>query len=662
MRFPFRLARRLAVRCIATLPLAAFCFLHSTPAFAAFTEVSAEAGIVYTQHTPNVRGFCLFPENTGFCEAERMTGGAAVADFDRDGWPDLYVTRMNLPDILYRNNGDGTFNDVTAAAGLFFTEKTNAAWWADFNRDGRLDLFLTTVGGSQNYLYMNRGNGTFYEAAEASGVALNDGLSHLSYTPAVGDYNNDGYPDIFTVEWSIGFFSSESSVPRVRLLRNRGAESPGHFDDVTADAGTYLHTKPPTPARGVFGFGAAFVDLDSDGFQDLAVAADFGTSTLLWNNGDGTFTDGTVAANVGTDENGMGSTFGDYDGDGDLDWFVTSIFDPDETCESIRCNWGYSGNRLYRYEGNRTFADVTVAAGVADGGWGWGTAFLDHDNDGDLDLVMTNGVVFPGVTPPLDKFEQDRMRAWTNDDGIMTESSDSLALTDTQSGKGLLTFDYDRDGDLDLFIVNNAATPLLYRNDSTAGNHSFRVAFQGPGDCDFEGLHARVTVVIGNDYTQIREMGAATHYLGQSERVAHFGLGADETVDSLVVAWPRTGEVQTFENLEADQTFVVTPPAGITDVLSRVHSADKDGDFRLDLGELLRCVQFYNTGSYHLDFSMEDGFAPGPGDQAGTHHAADFNLPDWRIDLSELLRVIQLFNSRGFVRNCGGEDGFSANV
>ena len=156
------------------------------------------------------------------------------------------------------------------------------------------------------------------------------------------------------------------------------------------------------------------------------------------------------------------STFGDIDGDGLVDWFVTSIFDPDETCEVRECNWGYTGNRLYRNEGGRVFSDATDDAGVRNGAWGWGTTLFDSDNDGDLDLVMTNGVDFPDdEVPEVDEpWNDDAMRFWRNDGrGGMTEMADAVGLTDTGSGKGLLVFDYDEDGDLDIFLVNNAAAP-----------------------------------------------------------------------------------------------------------------------------------------------------------------------------------------------------------
>jgi hypothetical protein len=252
----------------------------------------------------------------------------------------------------------------------------------------------------------------------------------------------------------------------------------------------------------------------------------------------------------------MGSTFGDYDGDGDLDWFVTSIFDPVDTCSSGLCGWGSTGNRLYRNEGGGLFSDQTDAAGVRDGGWGWGTVFFDADNDGDLDLVMTNGIRFPGPTLDDALFNEDVMRFWENDGaGNFTEVGALVGLTDTGSGKGLLTFDYDRDGDLDLFVVNNETGGILYRNDETSGNAWLRVTATGTRS-NRDGLGAVIRVQRDAEGSaQTRHLGAASHFLGQNENVAHFGLGAMSggTIHRVDVYWPASDTTQTCFDLTPNQ-------------------------------------------------------------------------------------------------------------
>ncbi len=517
-----------------------------------FRDVTAEAGLSYLQHEGREAPRCIFFQGS-FCEPERMTGGAAVGDVDGDGDLDLFVTRLDASDLLFRNRGDGRFEDASAEAGLdAYVLQSNGAAFADVDDDGDLDLYVSVLGNRgdpvnhRNYLFVNDGSGRFVEAAVARGVDVSSGDDRRGYSIAVGDYDRDGFVDLHVSEW-LPFAASHS-----RLLRNRGSAGPGFFEDVTEAAGVSL--------QDVDAFGAAFTDLDADGWPDLAVAADFGTSRLFWNQGDGSFVDGTADAAVGTDENGMGSTFGDFDGDGDLDWFVTSIFDPDDTCASTPCNWGASGNRLYRNEGDRRFSDATDEVGVRDGYWGWGAAFFDYDNDGDLDLAMTNGVDFPGFAVD-DAYNHDPMRFWENDGkGNMREVSERVGLRDTASGKGLLVFDYDDDGDLDLFVVNNAGQPKLYRNEGGDRRRWLRVQTRG-SESNSEGLGARVAIFPRGRSAQVREIGTATHFLGQSERIAHFGLGKRaRKVPLVVVSWP-SGRVQSFRNVRSNQTLVVTEPS-----------------------------------------------------------------------------------------------------
>jgi hypothetical protein len=308
---------------------------------------------------------------------------------------------------------------------------------------------------------------------------------------------------------------------------------------------------------GVFALSSRFADLDADGWPDLLITGDYGTSRLMWNAGDGTFTDGTAAAGVGTEEQGTGSAVGDYDGDGSLDWFVTSLF---YTCDvgDTSCSADGTGNRLYRNEGGRAFSDQTDAAGVRDGSYGAATAFYDLENDGDLDLVMTNGdFAAPGAATP------DPLRVWANDgSGQMTEISQDVGMVDEGAGRGLLTFDYDADGDLDLFVVNNAGSPVLYRNDTGSQNRWLRVKTQGT-DSNRDGIGA--VVLLWTDLgapPQVREIEAGSHFLGQSERTAHFGLGGGtDPVDRVLVYWPATQRTNEFLDVARNTTLVAVEPS-----------------------------------------------------------------------------------------------------
>ncbi len=533
------------------------------PTAALFMEDTEPAGLTYVQHEKNEPGTCLFDnvtretedERSGtLCDAERMTGGAAAGDFDGDGATDLLVTRLDGHDLLFRNRGDGTFEEVSAEAGLErWNLATNGAVWGDVDNDGDLDLFVTTVGDTRHYLFINDG-GVFTEQGLERGVAVETGDRRIGFSASFGDYDLDGFLDLHVTEWRPSQLVGEA-VAGVRLLRNLGAASPGYFEDTTEAAGVQMQgVISQTQAQlteGTFAFGSTFVDLDGDGWPELAVASDFGTSRLFWNNRDGTFSDGTLAAAVGTAQNAMGTTFGDYDADGDLDWFVTSIYSFQRGSPGGDEEGTKDGNRLFRNDGGRQFSDATDDANVRDGSWGWGAAFFDADNDGDLDLTMTNGMeMMPG-------YHADAMRFWQNDGrGRYRSMSTAAGLDDIEDGKGLLIFDADNDGDLDVFVVNNASEPRFYRNESRGAGSWLRVSLEGTIS-NRQGLGARVSVFAQGLPEQIREMGVSSHFLGQSEDTLHFGLRTSRSAD-IVIRWPASGLVTTLNDIPADSWIRVT--------------------------------------------------------------------------------------------------------
>jgi hypothetical protein len=511
-----------------------------------FTDVTDQAGVHYIQRSPDtpVDGVV---NGLGLMDGMMMSGGAAVADYDGDGFLDLFVTRIDSSDILFRNNGDGTFTDRTSDAGLdSFVLRSNGASFADIDNDGDPDLYVNMVGESRNFLFINDGSGVFTEEAVERGAAAESEFGRGGFSVSFGDYDRDGWLDIHTTEWRQERIDGLCPPSHNRLLRNRGMEAPGQFEDVTYSVGVALEG---IGIDGVGGFASAFSDLDHDGWPDLAIAIDFRRSRLFWNDGEGGFIDGTDAAGVGSENNGMGSTIGDFDGDGLLDWFVTAIYDP------FWCIVGWHGNRLYRNLGGRVFADDTLDAGVINGSWGWGAAFLDFDNDGDLDLTMTNGVAWD------DRFLTDQMRFWRNDGGVFAEIADSVGVTDTASGKGLLTFDYDNDGDIDIFVVNNGGGPKLYRND---GGNSFdwlRVRVVGERS-NRDGLGAKITVTpTEGGASRFREVNSSSFFLGQGETIAHFGLGeGDAPVARVAVEWPLGGET-VRENVARNTTLTIVESA-----------------------------------------------------------------------------------------------------
>lgn len=515
-----------------------------------FTRVTQAAGLDLDPGDYHITPFCVLDdfggdhELGGFCIPERFLGAAAAADFDADGWPDLYLTTIDGPDRLMRNRGDGSFEDVTASAGLLDTQHTGGVAWADVDGDGDLDLLRTALGAARNTLHINDGHGWFTEEGEARGLAVDTGELHVGQGFGVGDYDLDGWLDVFVSDWHPDDRMG-NSVDHNRLLRGRGAEAPGYFEDVTLAMGIDMRAVAPLvdAKAGTYGFAPAFVDLDDDGWPELALTADFGTTRLWWNEGGVALLDTTLAAGLATERNAMGSTFGDYDGDGDLDWFVSAIYTD---------FYPQLGNRMYRNEGQRQFLDVTDSLGLRNGGWGWGAAFVDLEHDGDLDLVLAAGW-------PATPYHTDRTKVWRNDgpEGPWPDRAAALGIVFADQGRGLLPFDYDRDGDLDLLVVGNTEPPALFRNDHARG-HWLVVQAMGAGpNTQSLGAKVRVQAEPGGAW-QVRELGVGSHLYGQPEVEAHFGLGdAEAPLHRVEVTWPASGQTLVLDDVARDQRLVV---------------------------------------------------------------------------------------------------------
>jgi hypothetical protein len=531
-----------------------------------FTEVARAAGIVHQQYI-EVSGSaqqCIFDLKSGDgvipssqCGPQWFTGGAAAADVDGDGWDDLFVTRLGQVDKLYMNQGDGTFVDEAESRGLGECSFSNGAVFGDIDNDGDQDLLISSVGDASHYLFINDGDGTFSEDGDARGFSLaGDGL-HSGEGVTLGDYDLDGWLDAHVNEWIephnyAGF--GEGGPAGSRLLHNLGD---GVFEDLTEDLGVSLLGIDPD---GIYGFSSAFADLDEDGYPELLIAADYHSSRLFWNEGGGAFTDGTVSSGVNKEGFGMGSTLGDFNGDGRLDWFVTSIAER-EDCGAPNpedCLWKGTGNRMYRNEGSRAFAVQHQSVGVLDAGWAWGAALSDFDNDSDLDLMVVNG--WPGrdlnggfthqVFP---------MRAWFNDgSGFMTDFAESSGANHTGQGRAVIPFDYDRDGDLDLFIANHAQEPVLYRNDGGNNQSWLQVQVEGvTSNRDGRGAVLELRAEVDGP-VQRRQVGASSHFLGEPPLTQHFGLGPDvESVAELRVFWPASNTAVILTDVPTGQRIDV---------------------------------------------------------------------------------------------------------
>ena len=513
-----------------------------------FSEITAASGI----------GFAVgFSEQPGdVFDIPFFSGGVASGDYDGDGDIDLFVLRGDIgPNLLYRNEGGNVFEEVASQAGLAFTKSATENYrhsgpiFADLEGDGDLDLFLGGVQGDPCLIFANNGDGTFVDVTGGSGV---DGIgAQQNVSSAFGDYDLDGDLDLLLAHWGTPR-SFQDPGDTEHLWSNESTASEIRFVSVSQEAAlspSIITLADPrvVPSDIDHSFAPTFARLNDDLHPDILMAADLNSSMVFMNNGDGTFSNQTDV-DVITDTNGMGSAVGDYDGDGDLDWFVTSIF---------RSEGGAvpNGNRLYRND-DGAFVDVTDATGVADGGWGWAACFLDLENDGDLDLYHTNGWQFE----MNGNFDSDTSRAFVSDgSGSFLNQANSLGLADEDQGRGVVCADFDDDGDVDVFLWSSepANGGRLFRNDARENNF-LKVRLNGmPPNTEAAG--ARIKATVGSR-TQMREIVIGSNFISQNPTVQIFGLGTASQVDSLVIEWPD-GTLTDLGAVQANQRVVVDHPA-----------------------------------------------------------------------------------------------------
>ncbi|MEO8460162.1 MAG: CRTAC1 family protein [Dokdonella sp.] len=477
-----------------------------------FSEVSATAGVATTQ------GLQFGP----FGETDMISGGVAGGDIDDDGWLDIIVLRGDLgPAMLYRNQGNGTFVNEAAVRGLNISGGVaNGVLLADLDGDNDLDVL---VGGvyiadegyiSPPRLWRNDGSGHFSE--DTAFMTSWDGFD--SGSAALGDADGDGDLDLAFGRWA------KLAGSREHLFHNNGSSVFSPADAISGLSGQFA-----APIE--HSFTPNFADIDGDGDADLLYTGDFSTSRVFLQQPGGVFSNATTA--VISDENGMGAAVADYDNDGDLDWFVSSIHDPG----TPGGNWGTSGNRLYRNDGGGTFSDVTDAAGVRQGYWGWGSCFADFNADGWLDLFMVNGMI--GPTAAL--FNNDPARLFmSNADGTFNEQASALGVADTGQGRGIVCMDYDRDGDIDILVQNTYGATRLFRNDMIGATRTLSVRLRGATQ-NQRGIGARIWMTASSS-TQMREMAAGSNYLSNNPAEVIFGVGATNRYDRVRVRWPGGSE------------------------------------------------------------------------------------------------------------------------
>jgi len=526
-----------------------------------FTDVTEAAGISF-HHCNGLTGNYHYPEIMG--------GGVALFDYDGDGFLDIYFVNGNhligepspeIRNVLYRNNGDGTFTDVTDKAGVGDTGFGQGCCVADYDADGDPDLYISNYG--VNVLYRNNGDGTFTDVAKEAGV--DDPLWGQSSTFL--DYDRDGRIDLYVqnyltysldIDYEAFIYVGDEKVPDYpspanfkgapdHLYRNNGD---GTFTDVTEKAGIL---KP-----GGKGMGIACFDMDDDGYVDIFVTNDGMENYLFHNKGDGTFEEVGLAAGVAFDgvgipESSMGVDVGDFNSDGRLDMIVP--------CTKKQIYTLYENLGTY-------FADASMETGLTQGTsdrTGFNANFLDYDNDGDLDLFFTTGGVranelVPATASYVERYGYYDVLMANNGKGNFKDVSGWAGSHFHRRliGRGSATGDLDNDGDIDLVISNLNGPAVVLRNDTPSG-HWITVTLIGKGG-NRDALGASVRITAGGRTQRAVVHGGVT-YLSQIDRRVHFGLGRAKRIEKLEVTWPD-GKKVSFENLAPDRFVTIEEATG----------------------------------------------------------------------------------------------------
>jgi enediyne biosynthesis protein E4 len=500
---------------------------------------------------------------------ESMSGGVALIDYDRDGWPDIYFTNAQSVEMalsgkkarsaLYHNNHDGTFTDVTDKAGVGYPCWAMGVVVGDYNNDGWPDLLLTCFGGV--VLYRNNGDGTFTDVTKRTGLS---GDSGWATGAAFGDYDNDGWADLFVshyVDLNLSNLPAFGSMKTCKyhgidvqcgprglngspdnLYRNNGD---GTFTDVSKKAGV-------DDPQNRFGLTAVWSDFNNDGRLDLFVTNDGQPNYLYRNDGNGHFTDVAPIAGVafsqdGVEQANMGIAFGDYQHSGLCSLAISHFNDEYMT--------------LFQNDGQMNFTDVSYASGIAPATTpyvGWGDAFFDFDNDGWPDLFLVNGHVYPQVDSidTAAKYREPALLFLNQRDGTFKNISKlvGLAIQTPQVSRGVAIGDLFNDGRLDIVIENLKGGPMILQTQGGPANHWISFALEGTKSNRLA-LNARIKATTG-DLVQTGEVLSGGSYLSQNDLRIHFGLGSKDHVDKVEILWPD-GKTEVRTNLAADHYYTI---------------------------------------------------------------------------------------------------------
>jgi hypothetical protein len=508
-----------------------------------------------------------------------FTPGGAAGDFDNDGDQDLFIVGgSGSTDRLYINDGSGNFTDQAASWGVARVHKGSGAAVGDYNNDGWLDLMVTSLGPADSYeydwsvLYRNNGDGSFTDVTSTAGVgAGNNSFLADAMSPAFGDYDLDGDLDLAVAGWYGGG----------SLYRNNGD---GTFSDVTLTA----LDVDITGVSGLRGYAPRFVDMDGDRYPELLFVADFETSKYFVNNGDGTFMNLTPGNGTGTDTNGMGNTFGDYNGDGIFDWYVTSRIGVDGIPGP-----GASGNMLYMGTATpHVFTEESISRGVNHGYWGWGALSFDIDHDGDQDIFATNGMNNAGL-------DMTPSRMYQNDGtGQFIDIAAVCGMNDAGQGRGVIHADFDGDNDQDLVLLNSREKHVYYRNDLSGDDiGAITLWFDTSAVVGLapNGFGTRVELNSAGG-SQLRYMDGGSNYLSQSELSIHFGIGSDPSAD-LTIKWAN-----------GDITNLVGVTPGRYTITALTCPADLNGDGNLNFFDVSAFLSMYQKQHPQGDMNADGQF------------------------------------------------------
>ena len=529
-------------------------FQYCTHASAAqiFVDVTESAGLTFV-HTDGRSGLRLFNEFLG--------SGGGFFDYDNDGDIDIYLVNGAIqthsssnqaqPNTFYRNNGDGTFTDVTEETGVGSTAYGTGATVGDVDNDGDLDLYVTNFGEDQ--LYQNNGDGTFSDITTQAGV----GNPNWGTSSAFADVDNDGDLDLYVANYAVytpkndirceergvHVYCGPHAYPAVHdtFYKNNG-------DGIFTDAS---HLYQPSDLHPQHGLGVTFGDYDTDGNIDLYVANDQDPNFLFQNSGNGdpflevALISGVCYNDMGKEEAGMGTDFGDYDNDGKLDLTVS--------------NYQTETNTVYRNHDGTFFTDNTITSGIAEvthGYLGWGIRFFDYDNDGHQDIFVANGHLMDNITA-LEQhvsYPQKNLLFRNIGDGTfvnVTSETDGLALKKVSRGAAI--GDYDNDGDLDILVTNCNQRPDLLQN--VVGNQNNWIQVQVVGQkSNRSGIGTRIKVVT-ETHVQYREVQSGGSYLSFHDLRAHFGVGKSEQIEHLEIRW-TSGHIDTGTHLPVNRRFI----------------------------------------------------------------------------------------------------------